>query len=189
MNNEEVRRGSRRGEFSTRARRARSSLRSKVPDGVSHLFPCSAGALFPGANTPRACVTPPRYARRASSLYIVHFPLFIASPSPTSVATAAAHAGCPHRTRGGAAHACRAAHSHRTRNTRCRTAHPGWPAHIAQVAGRTAHRNRAVRRGCRAAHAGCTRSVHTTQMNRAAGAPGATHTPRMGADDIVIRAG
>ena len=29
----------------------RSYLRSKVPDGVSHLFPCTAGALFPEANS------------------------------------------------------------------------------------------------------------------------------------------
>ena len=50
-------RGSRRGEISTRLQSERSYLRSKVPDGVSHLFPCTAGALFPEANSlllPRA---------------------------------------------------------------------------------------------------------------------------------------
>ena len=39
-----------RGEISTRLQSERSYLRSKVPDGVSHLFPCTAGALFPEAN-------------------------------------------------------------------------------------------------------------------------------------------
>ena len=42
-----------RGELgiSTRLQSERSYLRSKVPDGVSHLFPCTAGALFPEANS------------------------------------------------------------------------------------------------------------------------------------------
>ena len=37
--------------ISTRLQSERSYLRSKVPDGVSHLFPCTAGALFPEANS------------------------------------------------------------------------------------------------------------------------------------------
>ena len=44
-------RGSCRGGISTRLQSERSYLRSKVPDGVSHLFPCTAGALFPEANS------------------------------------------------------------------------------------------------------------------------------------------
>ena len=43
-------RGLCRGGISTRLQSERSYLRSKVPDGVSHLFPCTAGALFPEAN-------------------------------------------------------------------------------------------------------------------------------------------